>query len=419
MKSRSLINMLRNKNLYADMKTAYCEILKVAAPKCAHCQKDAYFASIFRGFTNTCRSPECIKKEQLLTNRAIAANKVAKNNSRLRTIETRVCSICQKKFNINMRSVRQFCDSSTCKTMCIRGGYSEVGFFKLRGEPALTEERLARLYSKISSKFGGLLSYKILRKTIVVHSAVLLLETSTFKHIQRSTSPKSNKVRITPLKEKKYPDQTHICINCKIPYVIKYSEDGRPRRSVNVCSRKCHHATMHDTVFSDPKVKAKQSNSIRKSIASGKFVPNVMNSLTHTSVDLIESGVKKKFRSSWEALFYVIRKDDNLTFETKVIPYVSKEGKNRSYIVDFEDAERRILYEVKPASKCEDERNTVKFEAAKIWCAANDYTFEIVTENELRARTNFSMFAEACVANNIVTDFDTENKIRKLLNAHN
>ncbi len=117
----------------------------------------------------------------------------------------------------------------------------------------------------------------------------------------------------------------------------------------------------------------KQSIAIKKLIEEGKWTPHVHNSLTHTRI--LVNG--KKFRSSWEAVFYSL--NSGLDYEKHRICYFDdlKDCK-RVYITDFTDETNKIIYEIKPSAhreRCKD-----KFKAAYEWCDNNGYEFIIVDE---------------------------------------
>lgn len=62
------------------------------------------------------------------------------------------------------------------------------------------------------------------------------------------------------------------------------------------------------------------------------------------------------------------------------------EGKILHYTPDFHtiEAGRDVLVECKPLAFVDRDENQRKFEAARIWCAAQGWTFRVVTDDELR-----------------------------------
>ncbi len=126
----------------------------------------------------------------------------------------------------------------------------------------------------------------------------------------------------------------------------------------------------------EQKEKMAKDNSIRmkEKIASGEFTPNITNSWTHKRIEV--NG--KKFRSAWEGVFHLL--NPKLDYETIRIPYVYNENKH-SYIIDFIDENKKILYEIKPSSLKENPKNLCKFKFAKKWCMKNDYKFVIISND--------------------------------------
>lgn len=101
------------------------------------------------------------------------------------------------------------------------------------------------------------------------------------------------------------------------------------------------------------------------------------------------SGMYKgiRFRSLLE--FSVIRHleseglvlGDTMLYEVTKIEY--GKTKKRNYIVDLTLPEKKLLVEIKPASRAENRNNTAKRVAAENWCLENGWTYIIITEEEL------------------------------------
>jgi len=96
------------------------------------------------------------------------------------------------------------------------------------------------------------------------------------------------------------------------------------------------------------KSRIENSTIMLQKIASGEFTPNISNSWTHWDAEIIIDNKSKKFRSSWEACFYM--SNPNLLYEKLRLPYLDKMGTIRTYIADFYDDKNNILYEIKPIS---------------------------------------------------------------------
>jgi len=122
------------------------------------------------------------------------------------------------------------------------------------------------------------------------------------------------------------------------------------------------------------KLNKKVSKSIRKKIKDGSFTPNITNSWTHWNAKIKIKGKIKKFRSSWEACFYVCHPE--LKYEFIRIPY-----NNKTYIGDFYDDKNKILYEIKPRSSY----NTQVEKISKVieFCKINKIKFIWINENNI------------------------------------
>jgi very-short-patch-repair endonuclease len=116
----------------------------------------------------------------------------------------------------------------------------------------------------------------------------------------------------------------------------------------------------------------KQSETMKRKIASGEFTPPVHNSWTHWDIKIKDGNSIKKFRSGWEGSFWVLNKHTN--YEKLRIQY---EYKNtiKNYIVDFIDQENKVVYEIKPDSLKTNEINKAKEDALIKWCLENKYTY--------------------------------------------
>lgn len=72
-----------------------------------------------------------------------------------------------------------------------------------------------------------------------------------------------------------------------------------------------------------------------------------------------------------------------MLYEVTRIPY-GRDGR-RTYLVDLTLPQMKTLVEVKPSSRADNRNNRAKRIAAEKWCAANGWTYLIVTEQELAA----------------------------------
>lgn len=122
--------------------------------------------------------------------------------------------------------------------------------------------------------------------------------------------------------------------------------------------------------------KKKKSDYIKRLIQEGKFTPNTNNRLVH--YDSVYDG--KRFRSSWEALFYATH--PNYEYEKLRILYEWEDG-NHVYIVDFISKTEKMVVEVRPFEMTRDARTVTKLGALRDWCMENDYVFRIYTQNDV------------------------------------
>ena len=131
-----------------------------------------------------------------------------------------------------------------------------------------------------------------------------------------------------------------------------------------------------------PEEKLRHSTIMKEKIRKGEFTPCVTNSWTRWKVNINN----KKFRSSFEGLFYLyhnIFRNDNILYEKLRIPYIDEYDKQRIYIVDFIDDKNKNVYEIKPYSQIDNENNKLKLAALKEWSKNNNFNLHIITENEL------------------------------------
>lgn len=140
--------------------------------------------------------------------------------------------------------------------------------------------------------------------------------------------------------------------------------------------------------WSNKELREKQSDTIRKLISDGVFTPPITNSWTHWDSIYTYNNKEYKFRSSWEAAFWSAYK--HLKFEELRIPYLY-EGKTHTYIVDFIDYDKRVVYEIKPTDRYL-EKEIVKEKYLKQWCLDNNYEYIFITNNWFKINYNLIDF---------------------------
>jgi hypothetical protein len=132
-----------------------------------------------------------------------------------------------------------------------------------------------------------------------------------------------------------------------------------------------------------------QSKYMIERIRSGEFTPNITNSFTHWDAKiLLEDGSYKKFRSSWEACFWYSNR--NLKYEYMRIPYINKNGLNKTYIADFINETDDILYEIKPKSYFIKQKH--KMDSIISYCNKNNIKFIWINEYNIMDYIDIAIF---------------------------
>jgi hypothetical protein len=133
---------------------------------------------------------------------------------------------------------------------------------------------------------------------------------------------------------------------------------------------------MYGHVHTD-EYRKKQSERMKELIRTGQFTPNSNNNNTHWESTF--NG--KKFRSSWEAIYYSHFPESE--YEVLRIDYIYN-GNDHVYIVDFVDNVNKLAIEVKPQEHMADLRTIAKLAALQIWCNNNQFTLIIADQTYLR-----------------------------------
>jgi hypothetical protein len=211
----------------------------------------------------------------------------------------------------------------------------------------------------------------------------------------------------------RYRNTSHLYVNkvCSCGNIFKISKKSCLSRQYcskhcSILYRKYSHST--DTIskiresnkrtHNDPKWRLskneiykqshkKISDTMKKKILLGTFTPCITNSWTHWDASVVINNQIRKFRSFWEAAFYVLNLELNLEFEKIRIPYTHKQDVH-SYIVDFVDTNNRILYEIKPDTTKNSEINQLKFNVASEWCIKNNYEFKIISDDYFKCNAH-------------------------------
>lgn len=122
--------------------------------------------------------------------------------------------------------------------------------------------------------------------------------------------------------------------------------------------------------------KQKQSNTMKQKIANGDFSPGVNNNFTNWEARFEETEIVFKFRSSWELCFFYCNK--TLEYEKIKIPYLDEREIKKTYIADFYDRNKNIIYEIKPKGfwikQCHKMNSVIEY------CLKNNITFIWINE---------------------------------------
>jgi hypothetical protein len=143
--------------------------------------------------------------------------------------------------------------------------------------------------------------------------------------------------------------------------------------------------------YEDPLERKKQSDNMKKMISDGDFTPCITNSWTRWKSEVGD----RKFRSSFDALFFLYSEYNNLDYQYELlrIPY-EYEDKICNYIVDYISYKDKKVVEIKPNGLSDLPRNKAKENALLEWCTKNKYEYVSVTEDFLRPF--FSFYYEIC-----------------------
>ena len=332
--------------------------------KCVYCERPTKYLSYFKGYKNHCGSKECV-----ILNFKLAANGRQKKRyegyikKKLR-FEYRDCQFCGKKFKPVQRDNAKYCsrscsglsrnhDSPECYTIFYKKKVSVVG----------------KKTDKTTTSFECPVTKKIIN---INGSKSLTLK----KHLTREGIDEKWYF------ESFFKENILYCKMCGKFIKYKFNLLGRQENDDVFCNKHCYHKhqSEHSEEYATPEKNKRQSETMKRKIGLGLFTPEVTNSWANSKIKITVDGCEFKFRSSWEAMFWLLNQD--LIYESVRIPYKNN-NRNHNYIVDFEDKENRILYEIKPKSNKKDELNILKFQCAKIWCEVNEYIFKIITEDYL------------------------------------
>lgn len=263
------------------------------------------------------------------------------------------------------------------------------------------QEFLRRIKSKYFIKDFDILygnnkeeSEKILKK-IKSHIALIGYNSTSYESKQKFLKYASTKGRISHLKNKKGSP-------CWAKGKTKDTNTSLKKISERMKTNENPSIKYYKKIFTE-KYKKNISEKLKTKILNGEFTPNSNNRNTH--FDSLCMG--KKFRSSWEAVFFFFNKD--CLYEKIRIPYIYN-NKKYIYITDFFDNKNKIIYEIKPKKFLSENKTKEKIEQAKKYCVENNYKYILLNENDI-------ILYIKQLKNEDFDHFDekTKNKIKKYL----
>lgn len=120
----------------------------------------------------------------------------------------------------------------------------------------------------------------------------------------------------------------------------------------------------------------KMSETIKRKIKNGEYTPTNNRG---RATRIVDPATGIAYRSTWEYKFH--KSHPHLLFEHTRISYTF-DNNEHVYIVDFTDKINNVLYEIKPKSLTTTDNFYAKLHAAEKWCADNNFTYKVVTEQD-------------------------------------
>lgn len=177
-------------------------------------------------------------------------------------------------------------------------------------------------------------------------------------------------MRTSVMKDIQRRNRLNFCKSDKGKDVLRKMADAR--RGIN---NPVHRRTDESIM----RIKEKQSDTMKRKIASGEFTPCITNSWANSRCGIKVDGFIKYYRSTWDAAFQIL--NPNCEYEKIRIPYISPiDEEAHTYIVDFVDEENKILYEIKPNSNKNSKIVKIKELAAIEWCKIHNYEFCFISD---------------------------------------
>lgn len=319
-------------------------------------------------------------------------------------LDERECCYCHKKFKLSIfKKVKDNCNDKQCVT------------FKVNNRSIITNEifdwiQLNNLYQNNVEKVGDEKSFLMCKEKTISKKLLSMIFRqrkvfSNYKKIKCPINntiiplhPKSNNLKLyckrIGIDYKKYlteyfPTTIYKCERCNKICNINFNFIDNFKHS-KYCSSRCY----GDFLLENPQefsieTRRKLSESLKKKILDGTFKPNITNRFTHFDAKVIKNNKEYKFRSSWEASFFLCQDLSYSDYECLRIPYFEN-GKQRTYIADFYNSDNNILYEIKPTVFYIKEKS--KISQAINFCLGNNIKFIWINENNIKNYIKKSCF---------------------------
>jgi len=299
------------------------------------------------------------------------------------------CESCLKFRSVNIFSVYHKTCSKKCATIGIsRNRHDQfIKLFELSfGDITMMQELMTSDY-KFSpgiikrAKDKNLSELQILQLELIFkpNAKLVLMEDLLLIDVPGSFSSVWKKKQLSLLNRLDLFQEHSSCAICSGSF-IKSKDNSR------FCSAACYHISLKSENFTrfhsiENKLSAtdKQSESMKNKILRGDFTPNITNSWTRGRIQYEINGVVFKFRSQWEAIFFLF--NQHLVFEKTRIPYFDITGKRRTYITDFTDESLKIIYEIKPDGLRDGDLVKTKRKYAEEWCIDNDFSYVEISDS--------------------------------------
>jgi len=279
---------------------------------------------------------------------------------KIKEVFSKTCKICNKQFNTETKTL--LC----CSKECAKKSTSKTLF-----EKTSRQERVCKFCSK---------NFTVRLKTSQIFCSKEC-KNANFGTFARNRSEETIKKQSESLREsyksgKVIPNFLGKHLSEDAKKKISDKNKGKRLGKENAFFGKKHTAETKSRLSALAAIRAANGYKPFKFFKNGIFFSN------KNQKDII-------FRSSWEHLVF-----ESLEIDPDVIEYFSEDLRipyymegNKNYIPDLLIKYRNnkiLLVEIKPKCQILDEKNVLKFEAAKEYCKKNNYVFEVWTEDKIK-----------------------------------